>query len=107
MFRVKGDSTDDRTKDIDVTVTIHGEGTVTVKDLPVGKYTVTELTEWSWRYTPDKTAKDITLKASGGNSLTFTNTREKTNWLNGSSWCRNVFKDNKIESEKTTTPTGN
>lgn len=107
MFRVKGDSTDDRTKDIDVTVTIHGDGTVTVKDLPVGKYTVTELTEWSWRYTPDKTAKDITLKASGGNSLTFTNTREKTNWLNGSSWCRNVFKGNKIESDKTTTPTGN
>ena len=107
MFRVKGDSTDDRTKDIDVTVTIHGDGTVTVKDLPVGKYTVTELTEWSWRYTPDKTAKDITLKASGGNSLTFTNTREKTNWLNGSSWCRNVFKGNTIKSEKTTTPTGN
>lgn len=103
MFRVKGDSNDERTKDIDVTVTIHGEGTVTVKDLPVGKYTVTELTEWSWRYTPDKTAKDITLKASGGNSLTFTNTREKTNWLNGSSWCKNKFKGGEITQTRTTT----
>ena len=41
------------------------------------------------------------------NEITFVNKRETTNWLNGSSWCKNVFKDNKIELDKTTTPTGN
>ena len=29
-----------------------GNGKTTVTDLPVGSYTVTEKTDWSWRYTP-------------------------------------------------------
>lgn len=36
--------------DVDLYVTINGEGSVTVSSLPLGIYEVTELTEWSWRY---------------------------------------------------------
>ena len=89
------------------TVTIHGNSSATIKDLQIGDYTVTEKTEWSWRYEPTKNDQRITLDVDKKNEITFENKREITNWLNGSSWCRNVFKGNTIESEKTTTPTGN
>lgn len=89
------------------TVTIHGNSSATIKDLQIDEYTVTEKTEWSWRYEPTKNDQRITLDVDKKNEITFVNKRETTNWLNGSSWCRNVFKGNTIESEKTTTPTGN
>lgn len=89
------------------TVTIHGNSSATIKDLQIGDYTVTEKTEWSWRYEPTENDQRITLDVDKKNEITFVNKRETTNWLNGSSWCKNVFKDNKIESDKTTTPTGN
>ena len=89
------------------TVTIHGNSSATIKDLHIGTYIVTENTEWSWRYEPTKKGQEITLDVDNKNEITFVNKRETTNWLNGSSWCKNVFKGNKIESEKTTTPTGN
>ena len=89
------------------TVTIHGNSSATIKDLHIGTYIVTENTEWSWRYEPTKKGQEITLDVDKKNEITFVNKRETTNWLNGSSWCKNVFKGNKIESEKTTTPTGN
>ncbi len=89
------------------TVTIHGNSSATIKDLQIGDYTVTEKTEWSWRYEPKANDKKITLNVDEVNEVTFQNDRNITNWLNGSSWCRNVFKGNKIESDKTTTPTGN
>ena len=89
------------------TVTIHGKSSATIKDLQIGEYTVTEKTEWSWRYEPTENDQRITLDVDKKNEITFVNKRETTNWLNGSSWCKNVFKGNKIESDKTTTPTGN
>lgn len=89
------------------TVTIHGNSSATIKDLQIGEYTVTEKTEWSWRYEPTENDQRITLDVDKKNEITFVNKRETTNWLNGSSWCKNVFKDNKIELDKTTTPTGN
>lgn len=45
LFHVKGSPADPNTKDIDLTVTVHGNGQTTVTDLPVGDYTVTEETE--------------------------------------------------------------
>lgn len=110
------------TAGVENTVVIHpnkdgsGELSAVLKALPVGEYTVTEDTNWSWRYMPKaddqvKKSQTVTITASSKGdkivTVTFQNDRNITNWLNGSSWCRNVFKGNKIESDKTTTPTGN
>ena len=89
LFHVVG--TDENTKDIDLTVTIHGDGSVKITELPVGAYTVTELTDWSWRYNPVEGEMKITLVATGGNTLTFVNSREQQQWLGGDSYCVNNF----------------
>lgn len=90
LFQVKG--TDDITKGIDITVTIHGNGNVTIADLPIGNYTVQELSDWSWRYEAidNVDTKEITI-VPGDNSITFTNTREKKQWLDGDSYKINKF----------------
>lgn len=87
LFRVKG--TDENTEDIDLTVTVHGNGKTTITDLPVGRYIVSELTGWSWRYTPDD-AKKIDLTA-GGLTLKFANSRTDEQWLNGDNFKVNLF----------------
>lgn len=87
LFRVKG--TDENTEDIDLTVTVHGNGKTTITDLPVGRYTVSELTGWSWRYTPDE-AKEFDLTADGL-VLEFANRRTDEQWLNGDNFKVNLF----------------
>ena len=75
-------------------VVINGNGSVTIKGLKIGStYTVTEVTGWSWRYTPNSEPKLITLKATGENSVTFANTRSSTKWLDGNAYCKNEFKN--------------
>lgn len=73
-------------------VIIVGNGSVTIKDLPVGNYTVTEDESWSWRYTvSDGNGKTVTVNPSGKNSVTFNNTRDKTQWLDGNASAHNDF----------------
>lgn len=80
-------------------VIIVGNGSVTLKNLKIGTYTVTENTSWSWRYTPttDK-PQTITLEANGTNTVAINNTREKDQWLDG-----NVRTDNKFTGAAATT----
>lgn len=88
LFHIQG--IEDTTKEIDLTVTVHGNGKTTITDLPVGKYRVTEMTGWSWRYTPAGNAQEITL-AVGGTTLPFANQRTKNKWLDGDSFHVNLF----------------
>ncbi len=93
IFWIHG--TDSRTSDVGMKVVIKGNGSVTVKDLLIGGYTVTEETGWSWRYTPkDGAVKNVNLVA-GGSEVTFENERGKTStnwkWLNGASYEENKF----------------
>ena len=91
LFHVKGSPADPNTKDIDLTVTVHGNGQTTVTDLPVGDYTVTEETEWSWRYTPDGGAERTFKAAIGGTNLIYQNSRTQTQWLDGDNYSVNHF----------------
>ena len=75
-------------------VVINGNGSVTIKGLKIGTYTVKEVSGWSWRYTPDSAEKQVTLKATGENNVTFTNARSNTKWLDGNAYSKNVFKKN-------------
>lgn len=97
IFRIKG--TDGNTKDIDLRVTIHGYvmgdhvPNVTVADLPVGSYTVTEESDWSWRYQPTNGEQTITLDPDGAkNVLTFENERKDGQWLSGDAYNNNLYK---------------
>lgn len=72
-------------------VAIQGNGSVTIKGLKIGEYTVTEDTGWSWRYTPQGNEKKITLSATEPNTVTFTNKRSKGKWLGGDAYNHNIL----------------
>ena len=89
MFRIQG--TSELTVGIDITVTVSGNSSVTVTELPIGDYTVTQLTEWSYRYTPDSAVKNITVSVNASkNTVLFSQIRTTTKWLDGN--------DNKINT---------
>lgn len=72
----------------DMEVVIKGDGTTTIKNLPAGKYTVTEDINWSWRYRPSSNG----LTGSPENpEVTFSNTRNNDYWLDGNAYCENPF----------------
>ena len=97
LFRITGDG-------VDLTVSVHGSGSVTVSGLKPGKdYTVTEITDWAWRYGFESVSTElehtnvsngvkVTLKtAQSDNQITFNNTRVKNQWLDGNSYIVNNF----------------
>lgn len=89
IFNVRGIKND---INLDVVIAIgdnEKSGSITINDLPIGEYTVTEKTSWSWRYTPDAASKDVNLKED--NTVEFVNTRAKTLWLNGCAYTENRF----------------
>ena len=81
---------------VEMEVVVHGNSSVTVKGLKVGTYTVTELTDWSWRYKPDETEKTVSqtdAQQAAANqtahTVEFVNERTNTKWLNGAAYCDN------------------
>ena len=91
LFHVKGSPKDPNTKDVDLTVTIHGNGKTTVTDLPVGEYIITEETGWSWRYTPQNGAERTVTVGAGGLTVQYQNSRTQTQWLDGDNYSVNHF----------------
>lgn len=72
-------------------IVIQGNGTVVLTGLKIGKYTVTEDTAWSWRYTPESGSVSITLKPGETNAVTYVNERTNDKWLGDDSYVKNVF----------------
>lgn len=63
-------------------VVINGAGSATLTGLPVGNYTVTEDTGWSWRYTCDSNTKSTVLSsAKDKDSVTITNKLDDNKYL--------------------------
>lgn len=91
LFHVKGSSVDPNTKDIDLTVTVHGNGQTTVTDLPVGDYIITEESGWSWRYTPQNGGERTVTVGAGGLTVQYQNDRTETQWLDGDNYSVNHF----------------
>lgn len=69
-------------------VVINGNGRVTITGLKVGKYTVTEVTDWSWRYSPDSPSQTIDVKPNMLN-VVFSNSRTNQKWLGGDAYVQN------------------
>ena len=84
IFRVQGVS--EETKGVDLTVTVLGNGSVTVGNLKIGEYKITEITAWSYRYQPDEESKTVALAIDATqNAVTFSLIRTQTKWLDGQS----------------------
>lgn len=75
-------------------VTIWGNGTATLYELPVGTYTIKENTGWSWRFIPTYSEKNVELSANANTgTITCTNTKDNDKWINGFSDVKNnIFK---------------
>lgn len=77
--------TDEGKDDFVITVTITGNGTVTIHDLPLGTYTVTQKNNWSWRYTDDKPQTEVQHNSATGIAVEFNKEEANVYWLNGNS----------------------
>jgi len=108
MFEI----TNDDDTSFSLIVAINGTGSVTVNDLPAGNYTVTELTDWTWRYTSTSNRVDNKVYVDGDakgdgvgddDEITFTNTRQQPYWLSGDSYAENTFADASEANSKTVT----
>ena len=77
-------------------ITIVGNDSDTIYELPVGIYTIEEDTGWSWRFSADNgVSAELTAENPTG-SITCTNTQNKHYWLNGfSNVVKNIFDINK------------
>ena len=74
-------------------VTVWGNGTETLVELPIGTYTIRENAGWSWRYNADDDSNAILSATSPTGNITCTNSSNgKIFWLNGfSQVVRNIF----------------
>lgn len=73
-------------------VTVVGNNSVTIYELPVGSYTIEEDDGWSWRYESSVGSGVDLNKESPSGSIACTNQKDKDQWLNDfSAVVTNVF----------------
>ena len=73
-------------------VTIWGNGVETLRELPVGTYTVEEDEGWSWRYTANNGSAVALSRNTSFGAITCVNTKVIDKWLNGfSGIARNII----------------
>lgn len=70
-------------------VVIKGNGSVTIKGLKIGEYTIHEESGWSWRYSCED--QTITLQPGVTNNVTMTNSRVTDKWLDDNASVDNRF----------------
>lgn len=76
-------------------VTVWGNGTETLVELPIGTYTISENTGWSWRYSANNGGSATLTAQNPTGSIACTNTKNNNQWLNGfSEVVRNIFGTN-------------
>lgn len=89
LFRVQGTG---KTSYIDLIVCIHGNSSVTLKNLPIGEYTVTLLDNWSWENSTETPSKTVTVPESPI-TTTFESLFQESNWLDDETSLTNRFTD--------------
>jgi len=107
VFNIKGQPTNTELGEIDINFMILGNGEVLIKEIPVGNYTVKELSDWSWRYGTTTVEKGTSTQLGepvNGTSciieisdstveyaVNFNNTRTNAYWLDGNDYVNNEF----------------
>ena len=89
VYIIKGLPSDDNTSDVEIVVTVaipegKTQGRTVVKALPSGKYTITEVEDWSWRY--KKQSTQAMALESATYTVSFDSQRTIKNWLDGQSF---------------------
>ena len=69
-----------------IKVAVKGNSSVTIKNLKIGSYTVTEGTNWNWRCGTTGGSQDITLQGAQTNEVSFTNNASNFKWLSGNAY---------------------
>lgn len=76
-------------------VTVWGNSTETLVELPIGTYTISENAGWSWRYSANNGGSAALTAQNPTGSITCVNTKNNNQWLNGfSEVVRNIFSTN-------------
>ena len=89
IYQVEVDAADGES-DKTFYVSINGESSVTIENLPYGEYTVTPMNDWSWRY-DNPTSQTVTPKVQGDGttmaaSVTFDYGIQNYKWLSGNDY---------------------
>ncbi len=82
IFTIVGDNYSNK-------VVIKGNGSVTIKGLKIGEYTIHEESGWSWRYRCEN--QTVTLQPGVTNNVTMTNSRSTDKWLDDNASVDNRF----------------
>lgn len=69
-----------------IKVAVNGKSSVTIKNLKIGSYTVTEETNWNWRCGTTGGSQSITLQGAQTNEVIFTNNASNSKWLSGNAY---------------------
>lgn len=64
-------------------VTVTGNGSTTICDLPFGEYTVIQQNDWSWRYNDESSS--VSHQNTEGTTVVFSKAEQTDQWLNGNS----------------------
>ena len=76
-------------------VTVWGNSTEMLVELPIGTYTISENAGWSWRYSANNGGSAALTAQNPTGSITCVNTKNNNQWLNGfSEVVRNIFGTN-------------
>ena len=87
IFTISGTPSDPAYGTITLQVVLHGTDSVTIKNLPVGTYSVSELGGWSWRQSEPAATGVFTLMENKSFSFGF-DSRNIIYWLSGYSYER-------------------
>ena len=69
-----------------IKVAVKGNSSVTIKNLKIDSYTVTEETNWNWRCGTTGSSLSITLQGAQTNEVSFTNNGSNYKWLSGNAY---------------------
>lgn len=84
---------------VDMYVEIQENKSVTIEQIPAGDYTVTELTNWTWKDGNDTNEKNITVNP-GPNEVPFDYSEVTPDWLGGETSKNNTFAGTPIDEEQ-------
>lgn len=75
-------------------ITLPGNSSATIYELPVGSYTIQEKEDWSWRYITNNGTAAVLSASRDTGSIQCINSNPTTPWLNGySAIATNVYTD--------------